>query len=689
MLRTGGTIENRVSDPTGKSAQRGPEPRAAAPGRDPHIAIATRSGALVAPPSNRIYHFGPYRLEALTRRLLKAGEEVALAPKAFDLLVSLIERRQRAVGKAELMQLLWPDSYVAESNLTQTVFVLRKTLGDTPDGSQYIATVPRHGYRFTAPVEEAADAAPAPPGDPEPVDTTATAPLPPSTAAAWRPRLVVASIALVLLVSAAYFAITPSRDTPNAAAPRAGLTSLAVLPFKALWAGGDEAEYLGVGMADTLITRLGNVRQITVRSTRSVLDATKATRDLSEVGRALKVDYVLDGSIQRVADRLRVTVQLVDVRNGSPLWTDAFDESFTNIFDVQDSISKRVAEALLLNLSGRDRAQLQKRDTDNIQAYQLYVRGRYHWNRRGEADLRRSIEYFEQALERDPRYALAYAGTADAYNMMANWSFMPAREAYTRAQAAAAKALAIDADLAEAQIAMVFARFLLDRDWAAADRGFQDVLAKSPAYAPGHQWYGIYLASTGQTEKAVAEVRRAAELEPLSSIINSVLSWVQYLGRQYDEAIAQCRATLEMDPNYYAAYVFLGESYEQKGMYAEARESLERARKISGGKARDLGALGHLYAKSGQRAEALKILQELERQSAGAFVEPFYVALVHIGLNDTDRALDLLEKSQQDGFPWMIHWNVSPRLDPIRSHPRFVALLRGAGLVPPSTPRTP
>lgn len=678
-----------MSDSTRKAAPREPEPRAAASGRDPQIAIATRSGALVAPQSRRIYHFGPYRLEVLTRRLLKGAEEVAVAPKAFDLLVSLIERRQRAVGKAELMQLLWPDSFVAESNLTQTIFVLRKTLGDTPEGSQYIATVPRHGYRFTAPVQEAPDAAPALPVDPERVDPPAAVLVPaasvPPRAASWRARLVVASIAVVLLGSAAYLALSLTKIPPAAAPPRAGVTSLAVIPFKALWAGGDEAEYLGVGMADTLITRLGNVRQITVRSTRAVLDATKTTRDLAEVGRALKVDHVLDGSIQRVDDRLRVTVQLVDVRNGSPLWTDAFDESFTNIFDVQDSISKRVAEALLLNLSGRDRAQLQKRDTDNIQAYQLYVRGRYHWNRRGEADLRRSIQYFEQALDRDPRYALAYAGTADAYNMMANWSFMPAREAYTRAQAAASKALEIDGDLAEAQIAMVFARFLLDRDWAAADRGFRDALAKNPAYAPGHQWYGIYLASTGQTEKAVAEVRRAAELEPLSSIINSVLSWVQYLGRQYDDAIAQCRATLEMDPNYYAAYVYLGESYEQKGMYAEARESLERARKISGGKARDLGALGHLYAKSGQRAEALKVLRELERQSAAAFVEPFYIALVHLGLNDTDRALDLLEKSQANGFPWMIHWNVSPRLDPVRSHPRFVALLKGAGLVPPAT----
>ena len=650
---------------------------------DTQIGIA-RAKHLVAVPPRRAYDFGPYRLEVLTRRLLQAGAPVPITPKAFDLLLALVERRHRAVGKAELIQILWPDSFVEEANLTQTIFVLRKSL-DTPAGVQYVQTVPRHGYRFVGDVREVGDDAAAPPAAvPPPVPEAPGPPRP----AQWSVTIL-AAVGLAVaagLSLAAYFAFARADGTATPA-PRATGATLAVLPFKALWQGGDEGSYLGLGMADTLITRLGNVQQITVRPTRSVLEFTSESQDVRQIGRSLGVDYVLDGSIQRVGERLRVTVQLVDVRSGSPLWTDAFDESFTDIFAVQDSISEKVAGSLLLSLTGRDRAQLGRRYTQNIHAYQLYVRGRYHWNRRSEADLKRSITYFEEALQRDPKYALAYAGLADAYNMMANWSFMPAREAYQRAQAAAAQALEIDPDLAEAEVALVFARFLLDRDWARADKGFTDAIARTPGYAPAHQWYGIFLASTGDHDKAVAEARRAAELEPLSSIINSVVSWVLYLGRRYDDAIAQSRATLDMDPGYYAAHVYLGESYEQKKMYAEARESLERARKISGGKARDLGALGHLYAISGKRDEALNILRELERQAAAGYVEPFYIALVHIGLGNTDRALDQLEKSLENGFPWMIHWNVSPRLDPLRNHPRFAALLRRAGFVTRPLPR--
>jgi serine/threonine protein kinase/tetratricopeptide (TPR) repeat protein len=471
---------------------------------------------------------------------------------------------------------------------------------------------------------------------------------------------------------------TAKRDEPPAALP-ARIKSIAVLPFKPL-AVNSRDESLELGMADTLITRLSNLSEIVVRPISAVGKYAGLEQDAVAAGKEQRVDAVLDGSIQRSADKVRVTVRLVKVDDGSQLWGETFNEKFSDIFAMQDRVSERVAGALALKLSSGEKELMTKRYTENTEAYQLYLKGRYYWNRRTGDAVKKGIEYFNQAIEKDPNYALAYAGLADSYNILGSNGVIPMKESHPRARVAALKALEIDDNLAEAHtsLAAIIADFYWN--WPEAESHFRRALELNPNYPTAHHWYCQYLVRMGRFNEAIQEAKRAHELDPLSLVMNVNLGQTHYCARQYDQAIEQFQKTLEMDPNFVPAYLHLGLVYLQKRMYEEAIESFQKGNTLAPYTTDMVALLGHAYAVAGRRDEALKILNELKELSKKQYVSPFGIAFIYVGLGEKDQALTWLEKAYDDRVWLMGLLKVEPIFDPLRSDPRFEDLLRRIGL---------
>lgn len=643
-------------------------------------------------PSKHMYEFGPFRLDTTECLLLREEEPVPLTPKAFETLLVLVQNSGHILRKDELMKAVWPDSIVEEANLTLVISMLRKALGERPDEHKYIETVPRRGYRFVASVkevwEERAELLVEEHTSAQVIVEEETEGEKGKGESKSLPRFLAPSAPLLIAVllvglAAALFYVwmwSPSKPTQTVETVR----SLAVLPFQPLGAEASD-DYLGLGMTDTLITKLSNIRRIIVRPTSAVRKYTSPEQDPLAAGREQGVEAVLEGSIQRSGEKIRVTVRLLNVRDGSPLWAHKYDEQqCTDIFAVQDSISEQVAAALVLKLTGEEMKQLAKRYTGSTEAYQAYLKGRYFWNRRTEESLKKGIEYFNQAIDIDPNYALAYVGLADSYNMLGNWGALPPGEAYPKAKAKVTKALEIDDTIGEAHAALALATHLYDWDWSGAEREFQRAIELDPNYGPAHQWYSVHLSSLGRFDEALAEAKRAQELEPLSLIIDSHVGWVLYLARRYDQAIEHLRKTLELDPYFVAAHIYLARAYLQKGMYKEAIAEFQKANTISVGRAVTGGELGHAYAVAGRRDDAVKALDQLKEQWKRTNIPSnlYYIGLIHTGLGEKDRGLEWLQKAYEERYPWLVHLKVEPRLDPLRSDPRFRDLLRRVGLAP-------
>lgn len=480
-------------------------------------------------------------------------------------------------------------------------------------------------------------------------------------------------ITLVGIVGAlAYWWLSNRAQAP--AYPVAPPGSIAVLPFKALGTGAGD-DYLGLGMADALITKLSNIRQISVRPTSAVIKfAGDGKTDPVAAGRELNVDSVLEGSIQRAGDRVRVTVQLISVRESRPLWAHTFDERLTDIFTVQDSISAQVAQALTLKLTGEEQRLLAKRYTKNVEAYQAYLRGRYFWNKRNEESLNKSITYFDEAIAGDPDYALAYAGLADAHSVIGFYQFgkLPPAESFQKAKRAALKALELDETLAEAHASLAISVNDVDNDEALAEREFKRAIELNPSYATAHHWYSDFLALTGRPLEAMSEIKRALELDPLSLVINATLGERFYQARQYDEAIVQLRKTLEMDANFGPAHYLLGLALEQKGLYEEAIAELSRARTLSGNNPWMVSALGHTLALAGKRNEAQRVLGELRELSKARHVTPYDFAVVYQGLGQREQVIEWLQKLHKDKIRRTL--KDDPRMDALQQDARFQKL---------------
>lgn len=570
------------------------------------------------------YEFGPFRVDLAARTLLRDGKPITLTPKVFDLLVTLIRQRDRAISKEELMNTLWPNVAVEENNLSVNMSALRRALGD---GANCIETLPRFGYRFVACVREAAEE-------------------------------------------------SATGNQPSA------LQSLAVLPFRPLGANAEDA-YLGLGMADALITRLSNIRRIRVRPTSAVAQYLASDLDLMSIGRELQVDALLDGKLQRAGEWLRVTVQLVSVRDGAPLWAGKFDAHFTDIFAVQDSVSEQVLHALTLTITGEEQRLIARRHTQDAEAYRLFLKGRYHWNLFTAADLRKGVEYFQQAIEIDPLYALPYAGLADCYMLfgIGELGGQAPRQSFPKAKAAARRALEIDDQLVEALNSLAGVAWIYDWDWPGAEALYQRVFALNPRYERAHHEYALYLVGQARYAEALAVMQHAYELDPLSLVINTNLGWVLYYARRSSEAIAQYRRALELNPHFVQAHFLLGLAYEQAGSHDKAIAVLRRALSLSDENWRLVASLAHAYAVAGQPDEARLLLAQLRERSAQHYVSSYDFGVIHISLGETTQALACLEEAFEERSDWLCWLQVEPRLDPLCNEARFADLLQRVGLV--------
>jgi TolB-like protein/Tfp pilus assembly protein PilF/tRNA A-37 threonylcarbamoyl transferase component Bud32 len=455
--------------------------------------------------------------------------------------------------------------------------------------------------------------------------------------------------------------------------PTPPATSLAVLPFKPL-ASAERDGVLELGIADTLITKLSGVPGIALRPLRTVLAHVKDGVDAVSVGNTLRVDAVVEGSIQRVSDRLRVSVRLVNVADRRAIWSETFDAVSTDVFAVEDAIAQRVAEALKPHLSTEERARLAKRGTADPSAYNAYLKGRYFWNRRTEADFRKAIVYFTQAVAADPQYSLAHSGLADCYSLLSIWGAGPPRETLGQARIAASRAVSRDDSPGEAYASAAFVRWIYDWDWDGADRAFRRAIELNPGYATAAQWYAYYLASRGRFDEAIVQIRRAQELDPLSVSIATDAGEISCWAGRYDDAIPQLKAALEMEPNFAIAHNVLGIVHLKRGRTAEALAELERAFALDGSP-RLLATLGHAYGVAGRRADARTALKRLRAFAATRYISPFQLALVHAGLGEDGDAFALLEKAREERSDNMAILRVYPLLERLRADPRFGELM--------------
>jgi eukaryotic-like serine/threonine-protein kinase len=496
-----------------------------------------------------------------------------------------------------------------------------------------------------------------------------------------RSRAVALTALLLLIVAAAaalYFPFGAGRKGPDSRQlGTSRIDSIAVLPFKSLGSG-DEDEFLNLGMADALITKLSNLRQIVVRPTSAVRKYEGAEQDPVVVGRELKVASVLEGSIQRLGERIRVTVQLVSVEDGSPLWAEKFDEKFADIFALQDSISQRIAERLALKLTGEDMQLLTKRYTRNTEAYQLYLKGVFYREKLTEDALKKAVYYFEQSAAADPNYALAYAGLASAFEPLSFRGWLPVSEARPKISAAVTKALELDDTLAEAHNESGVFKLYYEWDWTGGESAFRRALELNPNYALAHHMYANLLGGEGRLDEAIAERKRALEIDPLSLRSNALLAEDYYLSRRYDEAIEQYRKTSEIDPDF--TLIDLGSVYERKGMNAQAIAEYLTAEARSGMREEDAATLKQAYAALGMRGYWQKRLDLMEKESKQRRVRALTLANLYARLDEKDQAFEWLDKACEERDLRLIFLNVDPIYDGLRSDPRYQDLVRRIGL---------
>ena len=643
------------------------------------------------------YEFGPFCLNPVEHTLLRGDQVVALTPKAFETLAFLVRSSGHLVRKEELIERVWRDTIVEEGNLNVIIHTLRKALGDDPREHKYIETVAKCGYRFVAEVrkangseETASEATNASssvdakhPLPPEEITGVSLASLSPSSSRRSRDRrrLVAFGASVLVVALAATFFFTwraNHRRIAIAATALAPVRSIAVLPFRVLSSEkGDE--YLSLGLADALITSLSQTRQVIVRQTEAVAKYQNTGKDPLEAGREQGVDAVLEGQVQRIGDRVRVTARLVRTSDGTSLWADRFEEKFTNIFAVEDAVAEKVARTTIVAMKGAGDApteRLTKRYTENNDAYEAYLKGRYMWNKRTVDSLQKALGYFQQAIRLDPNYSLAYVGLADTYTLLSFFTLAAPNDAFPKAKVAAEKALTIDNTLAEAYTALGQYEAYYEWDWNGAEDKFQKGIALNPNYPLLHHWRSLNLIAMGRMDEARAAMRRALELDPLLLVTNVNLGRIDYYEGHYDQAIKQYQRALELDKDFMRTHLRLGLAYVQQGRYHEALTEYNKALEIAGDTPQIRAHIAHVMAVSGKKSEALAGLAELQERAKRQYVPPYDIALIYVGLGEKDKAFAWLEKAYNDHSTEMIYFKVDPMLTPLRTDPRYENLLR-------------
>lgn len=630
-----------------------------------------------------ILRFGVYEADPRSGELRKHGLRVPLEEKPFQALIILLQHSNQIVTREEFRNLLWPaDVFIDFPHSLNTVIAkARRALNDSAEKPRFIETVGRHGYRFIEKVIIEMPRAASGAALPALVSSgqVAARPAVVSTApvAAYWKRLKMAGFALA---SAVLLALVVAVFNPwgwrDAVLGRPGyrIRSLAVLPLENL-SGDSSQEYFADGMTDELITDLAQIGSLRVISRTSSMQYKYAHKSLPQIAQELNVDAVVEGSVQRTGNRVRIRAQLIEGRHDRHLWAQSYESDLRDVLALEDNVARDIARKIQVEVAPNEKQLRAASSQANPAAYDAYLLGRYYWEQRNEQGLKKSIEYFNQAVALDPNYALAYSGLAGSYHVISSYGIMPADEAIAKSEAMAQKALSLDNNLAEAHAVLADNMTTYHWNWAAAEPEYKRAIELNPNYAMVRQWYAEYLNAMGRPQEAIAEIKRAQEVDPVSLITNAVMGRVFFMARRYDAAIAQCKKTIEMDPAFPRAYVYMARAYEQKRMYPEAWLSYHKSRVLMGYDAESqAGPLSPktLDAKSYWKQRLTWAQADLKHGRNASFE----LAVAYSNLGDKDRAFQWLEKSYQEHSGWMAELKINPMNDPLRADPRFQALVR-------------
>ena len=624
--------------------------------------------------TDRFYSFEEFRVDA-SKRLLFCGEQrIPVPPKVFDTLLALVENNGRVVEKDELMRLVWPDTVVEENNLNQNISALRKALGEDPAEHRYIITVPGRGYRFVVPVNGS------PEWDGGVAELHADQRAVPVSDGSWHRRVAVPAIAVSLILAVVlvtYVAVGRHRSATDSTT--AGIRSMAVLPLDNL--SHDAAEdYFADGMTDELITELGQIAVLRVISRTSIMQYKRTHKSLPQIARELNVDAVVEGTVLRSGDRVRITAQLIRAPIDKHLWAHSYEGDLRDVLTLQENVAKDIAGEILAQLTPEEQARLKNARPVNPTAYEAYLRGNYFADKRTAEDLTKAIEYFEEAIRDDPKWAPPYAGLADVYNVLSEYKAVPAHEYHTKASVAARRAVELDDSLAEAHVELGNVAILDNYDWSGSEQEFQRAIELNPGKATAHHLSGLNLMCMGRWREASAAMEQARELDPLSLLINANIGLVYYYARQPDRAIEAERRALELDPNTAFVYEYLGTAYLQKGVYSEAIGHLQKALVLSHDFPWYQAELAYSYAAAGDRALARRILANLESRSRRQYVSSYSLAVAHISLGEKSAALERLQKAYDEREDQVGLLRIDPLFDTLHDDPRFQELIRRIGL---------
>jgi len=569
------------------------------------------------------YEFGAYRLDTQGRMLFREGVHVALPPKVAELLVALVQGEGSVLTREQLLQRLWSDTVVEEGSLTSHISMLRKVLGEGPNGQDFIETIPKRGYRFVASVKRA-----------------------------------------------------------GSGAPDSGLdrTMLVVLPFENLTAG-ERYDYFSEGLTEEMITELARLspERLGVIARTTAMQFKSTTKSTAQIGSELGVSHVLEGSVRRVAERVRITAQLIRASDESHLWAQSYERGLHDVLEVQAEVARAVAREIQIKLTPHEKQRLDPDKTRSInpQAYELYLRGRHFWYRRTEEGIRKSIECFGEALRYDPSFAAAYDGISDAHTMLACRGMTPALESFHKAKAAARQAVRLQPELGEGYASLAHVR-LHDWDWVGLESDFRRAVELDPGYAIAHYWYAEYLMAMGRTGEAVRRVQHSWELDPLNSVINASVGMIRYLAHDYDGALVALRRGLEIDPSHYVSYLRVGLVCLQQDLLDEAIDAMRQAVLHSAGSTEALAGLAQAHAVAGDTLAMARILKELS-ESGHRYVSPYNVARVYGAIDDKQRALEWLERAYQEHNPDLIELTREPSFGSLRSDAKFRELVERIG----------
>jgi TolB-like protein/DNA-binding winged helix-turn-helix (wHTH) protein/Flp pilus assembly protein TadD len=627
-----------------------------------------------------LYAFGDFRVDPQNRVLMRGEEPVALTPKGFDVLLVLVRSGGRIVSKEELMQAVWPDSFVEESNLTQTVFMLRKALGETAK-QKYILTVQGRGYRFgpevstVQPSNSELPEIPAVVAGPEPVGGTEETLV--QSKASGRRRAWVLALLVILVIGIAIWLYRPFQRA-KAAPP---LRSIAVLPLDN-FSGDPSQEFFVDGMTDELITDLAKVSSLRVISRTSVMRYKGTKKELPQIARELNVDGIIEGSVTRSGGRVRITAQLINASTDRHLWAEAYEREAGDVLKLQSEVARAIAQQVQAQLTPQEQARLGSAQTVNLEAYEAYLKGRYYLSTQyssGEG-LKLSKTYFEEAIQKDPGFARGYSGLADSYVWMALFHQIPPADAYRLATEAISRSRELNDTVGEIHDTLGLLKWRFEWNWAAAEQEFNQAITMAPSYSCGHEDRATYLSFLGRRSEALAGVKNSREIDPgPSSAMTEVAAYYQL--RDYENLIEASKRGMASNPQEWTAYSNLGVGYEGTGKMAEAIAAYKKAVELSKGDQDAFASLAHAYAATGKRSEAEKILHDLQRQSKTTYVSPYLIATVFAGLGQNDQAFEYLNKAYDDhslDLSWQIKADL--RLDSLRSDSRFQDLLRRIGL---------